>query len=237
LQQVAKGGQWLQLFGLDRLGEGEPLDHHGLAARRLVFSMAVGAGALAVALSVGAASSTSVTLGWDFAAILFLVSVGCSVWGKNPAASARIAQAEDSSRVAADAALLSASVSSLVAVGFVLVNAGHSSSGSKGLLIGLTIASVVLAWATVHTVYMLRYARLFYAAPIGGIDFHDGELPDYHDLAYVALTIGMTFQVSDTDLVSKAIRRAAIRHALLSYLFGAVIVAITINIVASLLSK
>jgi uncharacterized membrane protein len=139
--------------------------------------------------------------------------------------------------VAADAGLLSASVSSLVAVGFVLVDAGHSSSSSKGLLIGLTIASVVLAWATVHTVYMLRYARLFYAAPIGGIDFHDGELPDYHDLAYVALTIGMTFQVSDTDLVSKAIRRTAIRHALLSYLFGAVIVAITINIVASLLSK
>ena len=47
----------------------------------------------------------------------------------------------------------------------------------------------------------------------------------------------MTFQVSDTDLVAKAIRRTAIRHALLSYLFGAVIVAITINIVASLLSK
>ena len=236
MQQVARGGQWLQLFGLDRLGEGEPLDHHGLAARRLALSMVVGAGALAVSLSVGAASSTSATLGWDFAAILFLVSVGCSVWGKNPAASARIAQAEDSSRVAADAGLLSASVSSLVAVGFVLVDAGHSSS-SKGLLIGLTIASVVLAWATVHTVFMLRYARLFYAAPIGGIDFHDGELPDYHDLAYVALTIGMTFQVSDTDLVSKAIRRTAIRHALLSYLFGAVIVAITINIVASLLSK
>jgi uncharacterized membrane protein len=177
------------------------------------------------------------SLGWDFAAIVFLVSVGCSVWGKNPAASARIAQAEDSSRVAADAGLVSASVASLVAVGFVLVDAGHSTSSSKGLLIALTIASVVLAWATVHVVYMLRYARLFYATPIGGIDFHDGELPDYHDLAYVALTIGMTFQVSDTDLVSKAIRRTAIRHALLSYLFGAVIVAITINIVASLLSK
>ena len=79
--------------------------------------------------------------------------------------------------------------------------------------------------------------RPFYATPIGGIDFHDGELPDYHGLAYVALTIGITFQVSDTDLVSKAIRRTAIRRALLSYLFGAVIVAITINIVASLLSK
>ena len=79
--------------------------------------------------------------------------------------------------------------------------------------------------------------RPFYATPIGGIDFHDGELPDYHGLAYVALTIGITFRVSDTDLVSKAIRRTAIRHALLSYLFGAVIVAITINIVASLLSK
>ncbi len=58
--------------------------------------------------------------------------------------------------------------------------------------------------------------------------------PDYRDFAYLALTIGMTFQVSDIDLTAKPIRRLAIQHALLSYLFGAVIVALMINIVGSL---
>jgi uncharacterized membrane protein len=55
------------------------------------------------------------------------------------------------------------------------------------------------------------------------------------DFAYLAFTIGMTFQVSDTNLTAKPIRRTALRHALISYLFGAVIVALVINIVASLL--
>jgi uncharacterized membrane protein len=89
----------------------------------------------------------------------------------------------------------------------------------------------------VHTVYTLRYADLYYSPPQGGIDFKEKDPPDYHDFAYVALTIGMTYQVSDTDLQRKAIRRTAVRHALLSFVFGAVIVAITINVVASLLNK
>jgi uncharacterized membrane protein len=59
--------------------------------------------------------------------------------------------------------------------------------------------------------------------------------PDYADFAYLAFTIGMTFQVSDTDLTSKAMRRTALRHALISYLFGAVIIGLIINVVASLL--
>jgi uncharacterized membrane protein len=78
---------------------------------------------------------------------------------------------------------------------------------------------VVLSWASVHTVFKLRYARPYYSGG-GGIDFHVDERPDFGDFAYVALTIGMTFQVSDTDLTAKPIRMAALRHALLSYLFG-----------------
>jgi uncharacterized membrane protein len=86
----------------------------------------------------------------------------------------------------------------------------------------------------VHTVYLLRYARLYYSPPEGGIDFH-GEAPSYLDFAYLALTIGMTFQVSDTDLMGKRARRLALRHALLSYLFGTVIVATTVSSAAALL--
>jgi len=101
-------------------------------------------------------------------------------------------------------------------------------------MIALAIASVALAWLSVHTVFLLRYARIYFTPPDGGIDF-GGEPPDYRDFAYLALTIGMTFQVSDTDLTAKRVRRVALHHALLSYLFGTVIVAITVSSVAGLL--
>jgi uncharacterized membrane protein len=82
-----------------------------------------------------------------------------------------------------------------------------------------------------------RYTRAYYReGERREIDFNGDDEPNYVDFAYVAFTIGLTFQVSDTNLRSKAIRRIALRHAMLSYLFGAVIVGLTINVVATLLN-
>ncbi len=89
-----------------------------------------------------------------------------------------------------------------------------------------------------HTVFALRYAHEFYTPPVGGIDFKtEHELPDYQDFAYVAFTIGMTFQVSDTDIQACRTRRTVLRQALLAYLFGAVILAVVVNVIASLLNS
>jgi uncharacterized membrane protein len=82
---------------------------------------------------------------------------------------------------------------------------------------------------------MLRYARAYYAGPAGGIEFNEPDAPTYVDLAYFAFTIGMTFQVSDTNITSVTVRRITLRHALLSYLFGAVLLRLVINVVATLL--
>jgi uncharacterized membrane protein len=84
-------------------------------------------------------------------------------------------------------------------------------------------------------VFISHYARLYYSHPPGGIDFNQEAPPRYSDFAYLAFTIGMTFQVSDTDLQTAALRATALRQALLSYLLGAVILATTINLVAGLL--
>jgi uncharacterized membrane protein len=131
--------------------------------------------------------------------------------------------------------VLSAGVALLAAVGLVLIRAGSAMGGTKAYLIALGVLSVALSWVMVHTVFTLRYARTYYLQPRGGIDFNESDPPTYLDFAYLALTIGMTFQVSDTNLTSKPIRRIALVHAALSYLFGAVIVALVINVVASLL--
>jgi uncharacterized membrane protein len=195
--------------------------------------MVSGTAAAAGALAAGASWSVSALVAWDVAALVFMVWVWVPISVADAQDTARMAQAEDS-RPAAEATLVGAGIASLLAVAFTLVQAGDATGPDRRFLTGLAVVSVVLGWTSVHTVYLLRYARLYFSAPRGGIDFH-GEAPDYRDFAYLALTIGMTFQVSDTDLTAKRVRRVAIHHGLVSYLYGTVIVAITINIVAGLL--
>ena len=174
---------------------------------------------------------------WDCGALVFIAWIWRSLRHLDGAGTMGYARREDPSRAGADLVLLSASVVSLLAVGLVLVRAGNESGLAKDLLVGLTVISLVLAWSMVHTVYTLRYARLYYTQGAGGVDFNEREQPSYADFLYLALTVGMTFQVSDTDLTTKATRHTAIRHALLSYLFGVVIIAASINLTAGLLSK
>ena len=174
--------------------------------------------------------------GWDMACVTFLVWMWRSLWPADSDQTAQLAVREDSSRPVADAVLLLAALVSLVGVGLVLVE-GKAKGGpiTPGLALGLGIGSVVLSWAVVHTVFTLRYARLFYGeGKAAGIDFNQTEPPRYSDFAYLAFTIGMTFQVSDTDLKNARIRATVLRHMWLSYLFGTVIIAMTINLVAGL---
>jgi uncharacterized membrane protein len=171
---------------------------------------------------------------WDAAAGTMLAWTWRLLWPLSASATSSHATAESPGRTNTDLMLLGGSVISLAAVGLVLVRASHETGLDKGLLVALSVASIVLAWATVHTVYTLRYAHLYYGAKGHGIDFNDSTAPSYVDFAYLALTIGMTFQVSDTDLQTTAFRRLAIRHALLSYFFGALIIATTINLIAGL---
>jgi uncharacterized membrane protein len=207
------------------------------AGVRLSVATAVSILVLVGALFAGASWTVAVSTGWCTLALVVLAWVWAMIGPKNAEETALYARSVDFSRPASDGILVSASVASLVAVAFTLVQAGRDHGSGKVLLISLVALTVALAWATVHTVFTLRYGDLFYDDPVGGIDFNEDDRPDYIDFAYVALTIGMTFQVSDTDIQSRPIRRTAVRHALLSYLFGAVIVAVTINVVASLLSK
>ena len=151
-------------------------------------------------------------------------------------ATARHAAIEDLSRRTADLILIFASVASLVGVGLALLEASDKSGVAKALITGVASMSVILSWATVHTVFTLRYARLYYAVG-GGIDFNEDRPPAYADFAYLAFTIGMTYQVSDTSIASKTIRRTALHHAYMSYLFGTVVVAMTINVVAGLFNR
>jgi uncharacterized membrane protein len=202
---------------------------------RAIASLVAALAAGVVALAVGASWSVAALTAMDIASLVFVIWVWATVARANAEETARIARLEDASHIAAEVVLVAAGVASLLAVVFTLAKAGGASEPEKGLLTGLAIGSVALAWTAVHTVFILRYARLYFTPPDGGIDFHR-EKPDYRDFAYLGLTIGMTFQVSDTDLTGKRIRRVALHHALLSYVFGTLIVATTVSSVAALLA-
>jgi uncharacterized membrane protein len=204
--------------------------------RRGVVGAAASVGGLVAAFAAGASPSVAVLVSWDAGATVFLLWVWTTIAGMDSAATAGKASGEDNS-YADEVVLVTASVASLVAVAFTLIEAGHAHDQRRAALTALAVISVLLAWAAVHTVHVLRYARLYYTPPVGGIDFHDDDQPDYLDLAYLALTIGMAFQVSDTDITEKPIRRVAIKHALLSYLFGTVILSVTVSSVAALLGR
>jgi uncharacterized membrane protein len=198
--------------------------------------------AVSFVAGVGVAAATLVVLGgklapvagWDGSAIVYLTWMWATIWPLDAAQTETRAVREDPGQVVADVMLLSASVISLVTVVIVLIAAGNSTGATKDLLVGLGIVSVVLAWNMVHTVFTLRYARLYYGRPKGGIEFNQDEPPRYSDFAYLAFTIGMTFQVSDTNLKTEVIRATALRQGLLSYMFGTVIIATTINLIAGL---
>ncbi|WP_208815553.1 DUF1345 domain-containing protein [Micromonospora echinofusca] len=173
-------------------------------------------------------------LGWDVAALIYLVWVWRIIWPMDAAETARLAVREDPNRALRDVLLLAACLASLLATGVVLTTAHAAHGVYRNLDIALGTVSVVLSWTVVHTVFTTRYARIYYTGPDGGVDFNQREPPRYSDFAYLAFTVGATFQVSDTALTCNEMRTTVLRHLLLSYLFGAIIIAATVNLLAGL---
>ena len=205
----------------------------GLAALRGGVAVAVGCAA-AAAVTVMAGWRFGPAAGWIATAIVYLAWTWVTVGRMDPKATASHATREDPTRGATDLLVIAASLASLVGVGYLLA-AGTGKGTDADVAAAVGIGSVAAAWLVVHTVFTLRYARLFYLDGAGGIDFNQGDdLPAYVDFAYLAFTIGMTYQVSDTDLKTRSIRATALRQALLSFVLGAIILATTINLVAGL---
>ena len=173
-------------------------------------------------------------IGWAVAAVLYIGWVWISVVPLDAATTAAHATREDPSRGITDLLLILASLASLGSILIVLLQARAAEGPGQALLAALALVVVALSWVLVHTLFTLRYASLYYADDDGGIDFNQTEPPRYADFAYLSFTLGMTFQVSDTSLTSSAIRAVALRHALMSFLFGSIILATLINLVAGL---
>jgi len=214
------------------------LGWHAPAVRRAITVAAIGL-VVALVLLRFVPWELAGVLGWAAGALTFLMAVWPIIIRADSSHAEQLATREDETRGSATALLVGASVASLLGVVFALSLAGRESGPLRVLLISVAMLTVVLSWTVVNTVYTLRYAHLHYGSTAEGIAFGDSagpERPNYRDFAYVAFTIGMTYQVSDTTIRDPRIRRTVLSHAILSYLFGVVIVAGSVNLIAGLVS-
>jgi uncharacterized membrane protein len=196
--------------------------------RRVAIAVSLGVVA-AVVLWLVVPAALAVLLGWDVAAGTYIALALIGGRTMDADSTAEVAVKEDPGRATMDVILLGAAVASVGAVVAVI-----ATGPNREVAVAIAVGSLVLSWSLVHVLYAARYARLYYTPPVGGVDFNTTEPPTYRDFAYLAFTVGMTYQVSDTSLLGPAMRRAALWHALLSYLLGAVILAATINLVSGL---
>ena len=206
---------------------------HSTALVRSLIAVAVGV-AVGVWLSIVLDGWAGVLGGWGATAAVGAVWMLVVVWRMDAAQTRSHARAEDPGRATARAVALIGSVASLVAVAAVLIQSRTAPLAESWFLAGTALFAVAASWTLIQTDYMLRIAAIYYREPVGGIDFNQSEDPMYTDFAYVAFGLGMAYQVADTNFGSNELRRLALAQMLISYAFGAIILATVINLVTGL---
>ncbi len=209
-------------------------------ARPRAFSRALLAAAVIlvfwVALYLGARLSLPVSAftAWNAGGACLLMLAWVTIARSSAAETRERAAADDPGRTAVYALVLLASGSSLISA-VALVGRAKAIAGAEGdVLVALCLADVALSWALTHTAFTLRYAHLYYREDedgVGGVEFPGGAVPAYFDFAYLAFTIGMCFQVSDTSVSSPQIRRTVLLHATLAFVYNTAILAFVLNLV------
>jgi uncharacterized membrane protein len=169
-------------------------------------------------------------LGWDVAALIFLGMAANLLVRSCPVETKRRASAEDPGRNTLWAVVTAACLFSLFAAMFVLRSLKNMPGLAGRMWSILALLAVLLSWLVTHTLYTFRYAHLYYRGTHeGGMVFPGTRPPADIDFAYFAFTIGMCFQVSDVTIESSRIRRAALGHALLSFVYNTTILALALN--------
>src|SRR5450432_2495099 len=210
------------------------------AIYKLVMSIGVALIATLLLLPLRMEGTTRLMIGWDIFSFCMILMSLVTVLSLCPQEIRVLASHEDQSRFIVFVVVVIATLCSLAGVLLLLGNKGNWLL-SKGLETFIYITGVTFSWVLLHTIFTYRYAHFYYGDRVaqekhrtGGLDIPGEDHPDYLDFAYFSFVIGMTFQVSDIQISSRRIRRLALLHGLLSFVFNTVIVALTINVVVEL---
>jgi len=202
-----------------------------IKARPRLFISALIAVALSLLLPGEWRLSTRVLVGWDTGVAIYVIGAFIIMATADVARIRRRAAILDEGRIAILVVVVGAAIASLGAIVWQL------GSGRVPAHLALATATILVSWIFVHVIFALHYAHEFYAAKPrgGGLTFPGDEDPDYWDFLYFSLVIGMTSQVSDVAVTGRTIRRTVAAHGVVSFLFNAALVALSVNIAASAL--
>jgi uncharacterized membrane protein len=196
------------------------------------FAATVG-GAAAIAVGITAGWKYAPAGGWIATATMYLIWTWLSTAKMTAPTIEIIVQQRHPASRSAETIIVIASIASLSGVAFLLI-AGKAKGPDASIAAAVGFLSVIASWLVVQAVFALRYAVLYYTEPVGGIDFNQDDKPTFADFAYFAFTIALTYGVTDTAVKNRLIRTSVLQHAMVSYLFGTVILAITVQVIGSL---
>ncbi len=177
-------------------------------------------------------------IGWDTFSLCMIILTWITFTITKSQQIREQARVQDSSRTLIFFIILIATLASFLAVVLLLVTK-QQFQNEKSFHLIIAIAGMVLSWFLIHTIFTLRYAHIFYGddeknptTHAAGLEFPGDKKPDYLDFAYFSFVLGMTFQVSDVQITSKALRRLAMWHGLLAFGYNTIMIALTINLIA-----
>ena len=211
-------------------------------------------GALALASVVGAAAAALlwprlgyellVAAAWDVAVVIFMAAILHATSGFDESQMLKKVRHRAPSSLLVGCTALCAALFGIYAL-MLLVSASADSAPQKSLHLAVALVTTFLSWSLVHLLFALEYAKLFYldpngaddTPPPGGLEFPGGNLPEYADFLYFSFIIGVACQTADVAISARSVRRMALIHGLIAFLFNTVILAATINIAAGLGSQ
>jgi uncharacterized membrane protein len=203
---------------------------------RLFVSSALGLAVIAILFATcDWRTPTKLLVGWNLGIGLYLILAFNLMARSDVHRIRRRAANQDEGSIALLVLIVAAATASMAAIFAELGTTGGAARQPAQLI--LATSTILLSWAFIHSMFALHYAHEFYGngrdGIVGGIAFPDDNEPDYWDFCYFAFTIGMCAQVSDATISSKTIRRTALSHSVISFVFNAALLALTVNIAAS----
>jgi uncharacterized membrane protein len=183
---------------------------------------------------------TRAIVAWDGGALTFLGLTLRLFLTRDPKQMPALAEAQEDGQWTIFWVALLASAASFFVVTSGLTGLKDLPASERWLPVAFVAATLMMSWFLTHVVFAVRYAHHWYdsdeqARPRRGLDFPGDDSPDYMDFLYFSMVLGMTFQVSDVQITSRHLRRLALLHGSVSFLYNTVIVALTVNIAAGLL--
>ncbi|NIX75595.1 DUF1345 domain-containing protein [Microvirga terricola] len=182
-------------------------------------------------------TSTRVLIAWDAGIVIYLVLAASMAAHSSIGKMQKRASIEDEGAVVVLILTMTAAIASLVAIMVELYGIHDDKSGWQAFRLAVAAFTILCSWFFMHTIFAIHYAHEYYgdAGERQGLNFPHHSKPDYWDFMYFAVNLGAAAQTSDVMIVTKRMRRLALAHSILAFLFNTTILALAVNVGAGLL--